>query len=375
VTSIETKRLLLREWRDEDIVPFAAMNQDPAVMRFFPHLFTFKESRAAVLAYRECFEKKGYGLFAVELKTTGEFIGFVGLHHPTFEAHFTPCVEISWRLASMHWHQGYATQAARAVLHAAFERYGFKEVVSFTAENNLPSRRVMEKLGMTHDVSDDFDHPRLAKDHPLCRHVLYRMRAEQVRAKDAICIMPYDARWQAEAAQEIAKLKQRCCFSWLVDIVHIGSTAIPGLASKPILDIAIGVTDLVKAHALIAILIEADYVFWEDNPDPTKLFFVKGMPPFGECRTHHIHVMDITHHDWVMRPLFRDYLIAHPELKKVYAQLKQKLAEQYQLDREKYTEAKTAFIRGVNLNIVADYLASRLFTASDVVLLLRWFGF
>ena len=171
---LETERLILREWQDADLPAFAAMNQDSKVMEFFPALLTPEESASFVERQRLHFKAHGFCSFAVELKATGEFIGFVGLLIPTFTAHFTPCVEIGWRIASQHWNQGYATEAAKAVLQAAFEKYDLKEVVSFTAEINKPSMRIMEKIGMIHDPLDDFDHPRLAKDHPLSRHVLYR---------------------------------------------------------------------------------------------------------------------------------------------------------------------------------------------------------
>ena len=133
----ETKRLILREWRDSDIPVFAAMNQDPKVMEFFPATLSLDETKGLIERIRQHFKTHGFGLFAVELKATGEFIGVVGLMTPTFEAHFTPCVEIGWRIASAHWKQGYATEAAKMVLQLALEKYGLKEVVSFTAAVNL----------------------------------------------------------------------------------------------------------------------------------------------------------------------------------------------------------------------------------------------
>ena len=117
----------------------------------------------------------GYGLYAVEVKQSGAFVGYVGLARPNFEAHFTPAVEIGWRLARETWGQGYATEAARAVVDHAFGPLGLEALVSFTAEWNRPSRRVMEKIGMTHDPADDFRHQKLPADHKLSRHVLYRL--------------------------------------------------------------------------------------------------------------------------------------------------------------------------------------------------------
>ncbi len=159
---IETPRLILRRWRESDREPFARMNADPRVMEFFPACLSRAESDALIDRVRS-------ELMAAELRETGEFIGFIGLSVPTFEAHFTPCVEIGWRLAAEHWGRGLATERARAVLAGAEG-----EVVSFTTVGNWRSRRVMEKLGLTHDPRDDFDHPRLPEGHPLRRHVLYR---------------------------------------------------------------------------------------------------------------------------------------------------------------------------------------------------------
>jgi RimJ/RimL family protein N-acetyltransferase len=172
---LRTERLLLRRWRPEDRAPFAAMNADPRVMEFFPGLLTPEESDASVGRIEAHFEKHGFGLWAVEVVGVAPFAGFIGLSHPRFEAPFTPCVEIGWRLAAPHWGYGYATEGARAALAFAFETLGLAEIVSFTAAVNLRSRRVMEKLGMTHDPSDDFDHPLLPEGHWLRRHVLYRI--------------------------------------------------------------------------------------------------------------------------------------------------------------------------------------------------------
>lgn len=178
---IETSRLLLRGWRDADREPFARITADPRVMEFFPAPLTRAESDAMVDRAQANLVRDGFTLFAAELRRTGEFIGFIGLSRPGFEAHFTPCVEIGWRLAAGHWNQGFATEGARAVLRFGFVEVGLEEIVSFTVPANLPSRRVMEKLGMTHRPDDDFDHPRLPAGHPLRRHVLYRLRREDLQ--------------------------------------------------------------------------------------------------------------------------------------------------------------------------------------------------
>jgi RimJ/RimL family protein N-acetyltransferase len=173
--TLETPRLILRRWQKADCEPFYRMNSDPRVMEFFPACLSRAESDALIARAEAHFETHGFGPFAAELRDGGDFTGFVGLMVPQFEAHFTPCVEIGWRLAAEYWNQGLATEGANAVLRLAFEEAGLREVVSFTVPANLRSRRVMEKLGMTY--SGDFEHPRLPEGHPLRRHVLYRKSA------------------------------------------------------------------------------------------------------------------------------------------------------------------------------------------------------
>jgi ribosomal-protein-alanine N-acetyltransferase len=148
------------------------LNADPAVMEFFAAPVSREQSDGLVARERAAIEERGWGLWAVE-NGDREFVGFVGLSVPTFEAHFTPAVEVGWRLARAHWGKGYATEAARAALAFGHAELELDEIVSFTAAINQRSRRVMERLGMTHDPADDFDHPRL-EDGPLSRHVLYR---------------------------------------------------------------------------------------------------------------------------------------------------------------------------------------------------------
>lgn len=175
VETIRTERLVLRRWRDEDVEPFAAMNADPRVMEFFPKLATREETAAMVGRLRAHFEAHGFAMWALELPGIEPFIGFAGLVHVSFEAPFTPAVELGWRLAHAHWGRGYATEAARAALRVGFERVGLREIVAFAAAGNRRSTRVMEKLGMTRDPAGDFDHPRSPPDSPHQRHVLYRI--------------------------------------------------------------------------------------------------------------------------------------------------------------------------------------------------------
>lgn len=173
---LRTERLLLRRWRDADLDSFAALNADPEAMRFFPAPLTREESDALAERWRSHLDAEGWGLWAVEVPGEADFVGCVGLARPGFEAHFTPAVEVGWRLARAHWGNGYATEAARAALSHGFGELGLDEIVSFTSKANEPSARVMERLGMTHDPADDFDHPRLPSGHRLRPHVLYRLR-------------------------------------------------------------------------------------------------------------------------------------------------------------------------------------------------------
>ena len=168
---ISTARLKLRRWTDSDIAPFVRMNQDAEVMRYFPRPNTAEETMAFTQRIETFFDEHGYGLFALESKATGEFIGYTGFAKPRFESWFTPCTEIGWRLKREAWGRGYATEAARACLDYGFQTLGLDRIYSFTALSNTPSERVMQKIGM--ERTGEFDHPMIESGHPLRRHVLY----------------------------------------------------------------------------------------------------------------------------------------------------------------------------------------------------------
>ena len=169
---LRTERLVLRGWREDDLAPFAALNADPMVMEHFPRLLDREQSDAFVRERIEPhFAERGFGLWAVEVPGVAPFVGFVGLQSPSFDAFFTPCVEVGWRLAAAHWGRGYATEAAHAAVAFGFEVAGLEEIVSFTVPANIRSIAVMERLGMRYD--GEFDHPRVTG--PLRRHVLYRL--------------------------------------------------------------------------------------------------------------------------------------------------------------------------------------------------------
>lgn len=182
-SSLRAERLVLREWRDDDLPAFAAMNADPRLMQHFPSVLTPEQSDAAAACIRTHFAEHGYGLWAVEIPGVIPFAGFVGLSRPRFESTFTPCVEVGWRLAREYQGRGFATEGARAALAYGFATALLDEVVSMTVSANAASLRVMEKLGMHRDPAEDFDHPLVPDGHPLRRHVLYRVRRDEWTAR------------------------------------------------------------------------------------------------------------------------------------------------------------------------------------------------
>lgn len=181
---LSTERLQLRTWKPSDIPLMAAISSDPKVMEHFPNIQDLAVTQRLINHVNEHYKKYGYTCYAVERKDTHEFIGFIGIIHPSFDIpHFTPkglpIVEIGWRLSSQHWGKGFATEAAKAVLHYAFTELKLDEIISFTVVANMKSRRVMEKIGLHHSDTDDFDHPKLDETSPLRRHVLYRLTRDE----------------------------------------------------------------------------------------------------------------------------------------------------------------------------------------------------
>ena len=182
---LETKRLLLRQWRESDREPFAKMNADPKVMEYFPGLLDRAASDALMDRYRSEIAERGWGFWALERRGTGAFLGFVGLNVPREDLPISPCVEIAWRLDAQRWGNGFATEAGQACLRAAFEGLAIDELVSFTSCGNLPSQAVMGRLQM-HQTAETFLHPSLPIDSPLAAHCVYRLDRR---------------RWQAQGAQ------------------------------------------------------------------------------------------------------------------------------------------------------------------------------
>ena len=170
---IATERLVLRRWLQSDIKPFAEMNKDADVMKYFPKTLTDKETSEMVQRINLQFDENNFSLYAVESKLTRQFIGFTGFAIPTFESFFTPCIEIGRRYKKETWRQGFATEAASACLQYGFKTLHFEKVVSFTSAININSEKVMIKIGMT--IAGEFNHPRIEISSPLCKHVLYEI--------------------------------------------------------------------------------------------------------------------------------------------------------------------------------------------------------
>jgi len=174
---IETERLILRTWKEEDADLYFQINQDPKVIELLRGPLTMEQVNDFILAMNQHQDKHGYTLWAVELKETAELLGFIGLNYTDWGSHFTPAVEVGWRLGSQYWGKGYATEGAKSALDYGFKKCGLKEIVSFTVPANVRSIRVMEKIGLKHDLNGNFAHPKLPADHPLSQHILYRLSA------------------------------------------------------------------------------------------------------------------------------------------------------------------------------------------------------
>ena len=192
-------RVLLRRWKPEDRGPFAALNANPVVMEHFPATLTPAQSDDLVDRVEGLFERNGYGLWALEVPGVTPFAGFVGLLEQTFPAHFTPAVEIGWRLSPDWWHHGFATEAARLAVAFGFGSLALSEIVSMTSTTNLPSQAVMRRIGMHRDPADDFDHPSVPPGSPIRRHVLYRLSLDEWHARVAGST-PADGRIDREGA-------------------------------------------------------------------------------------------------------------------------------------------------------------------------------
>lgn len=178
---LKTDRLIIRQWQESDITSLSKLNADKEALKYFPRTYTKQETIEFIEKMSDKISKQSYGFFALELRETKEFIGFTGLSNPSYKTPFTPCTEIGWRIHKQFWGKGYAPEAAKACLDYAFNELYLDEIVSFTASLNKPSMRVMEKIGMTRSIHEDFYHPLINKTDPLALHVLYRLKKENFK--------------------------------------------------------------------------------------------------------------------------------------------------------------------------------------------------
>lgn len=248
--------------------------------------------------------------------------------------------------------KGYMSAGLKLVLNEIFNELKLHRIEANIQPENVRSIQFIKRNGFRYEGFS----PRYLKiNNQWCGHEHWAMTHEdyirndtEVLKKDNVDIVEFDPNWESDAKAEIDKLRSILPSSQLIDIQHVGSTAIPGMSAKPIIDIQIAVHSL-EAMKLIAIplLQKLNYEYWYENPDSERMFFAKGMPPFGEKRTHHVHIVESTSRYWSEKINFREYLISHPEIANEYQQLKIKLAKQYIYDREKYTSAKSEFINKV----------------------------
>jgi 3-dehydroquinate dehydratase/shikimate dehydrogenase len=185
-TTIKTKRLVLRPWKKEDLEPLSRLNANPQTMEFLVNPLTPEESIVRLDLYTQHLNNHGWGLWAVSAPGVSDFMGWIGLWPISFDAHFTPAIEVGWRLLPEFWGQGYATEGAKASLQYGFDTLHLDEIVSITVPSNIRSKRVMEKLGMHTEPKDDFDHPKVPEGHSLRKHVLYRLERTEWRKSDGI---------------------------------------------------------------------------------------------------------------------------------------------------------------------------------------------
>lgn len=333
---LETKRLLLKFPTKDDLPELLKLRTNPEVMRYIGdgHIQTqnqVEEFLTLAIGYQE---RYGMGFCSVFEKSTNQFIGQAGLGHLGLDETQNE-FEIAYRLLPEYWGKGYGTELAKALVNWGFTHLEVKKLIAVTHPNNIASQQVLKKTGF------------IPTGKMLWHTGQEVLRFEMFRS-DAIELVPYDPMWPTMAAQEITRLQQALPAQHVLDIQHVGSTAIPGLLAKPVIDIQIAVDSLaaVKSQAIEA-LKQLGYVFWDENPDPTRLFFAKGMPPFGKKREAHVHIVEPESPHWRDKLQFRDYLSTHPETKEAYVQLKQQLEVQYRYDREQYTQSKTTFVQEV----------------------------
>lgn len=336
---LETKRLILKLPELSDFNDLLALRADPDVMRYIGNgdiqtLVQVKDFLTMAMDYQK---KYGIGFCSVFEKESGDFIGQAGLFHTSFND-TQPDIEIAYRLHKKYWGRGYATELVKALIRWGFEHLSVQKLVAGAHPDNIASQKVLIKSGL--DYRGIVTWPSRVQNVKVFLYEIYK--------QDKIELVPYDRTWPQNAASEIMLLRDVFPKEYILDIQHVGSTAVPGMLAKPIIDIQMATPSLNTLKPIaIPVLKKLGYEYWYDNPDKERLFFVKGMPPFGEKRTHHIHIIEPESKRGQDRIIFRDYLIAHPDVAREYEQLKIKLAQKYTDDREQYTETKTELINRV----------------------------
>jgi RimJ/RimL family protein N-acetyltransferase len=299
---LETERLILRlpSWSDLDNL--VALRSDPDVMKYIGDGSTHTKAQVeGFLSFAIPYQEKyGFGFCCVFEKETGEFVGQAGLFHKGFYDE-QPDIELAYRLHKKYWGRGYATELAKALICWAFENLQVDKIISAAEPENIASQKVLLKSGFLF-----LGQQKWREDKELFYYENYK--------NDAIKLSAYSEEWPQIAELEINKLYGILPRQHIIDIQHVGSTAIPGMSAKPVIDIQIAVDSLSTIKLItIKALKELGYEYWDKNPDPERLFFAKGMPPFGEKRTHHVHIVEPSSHHWREKILFRDYLRDNPE--------------------------------------------------------------
>ena len=248
--------------------------------------------------------------------------------------------------------KGYMSAGLKLVLAKVFNELKLHRIEANIQPENLRSIQLIKKNRFRYEGFSPrylkIDNEWRGHEHWAKTYEDFIVDTKEVLAKDHVEIIPYNPEWPHQAQVEMDKISNALPKDCLIDIQHVGSTAIPGLSAKPIIDMQIAARSLDEMKVIaVPALQKIGYEYWADNPDAERLFLVKGMPPFGEKRTHHVHIFEPTSKHWMERILFRDYLIAHPETAKEYEQLKIKLAQEHTFDREQYTAAKADFVKKV----------------------------
>jgi len=333
---LETARLILKPPELSDLDNLVILRSDPDVMQYVGDgaIHTVEQVKRFLGMSISYQKKHGIGFCSVFEKESGNFIGQAGLFHIGFHEEQLD-IEIAYRLHKKFWGKGYATELVRALIQWGFQHLSVNKLIAAVHPENMASQKVLKKAGL-----DCKGKRKWYDDRELFWYEIYK--------NDSVQLVPYNRQWALLAELEIKKLREILPTAHVIDIQHVGSTAIPGMLAKPIIDIQVAVDSLTAIKQIAVDRLQTQqYVYWNENPDLERMFFVKGMPPFGEKRTHHVHMVELASQHWQSKILFRDYLIAHPDMAHEYEQLKIKLAQQYTYDREQYTQAKTEFINAI----------------------------